>query len=96
MEKDIIVKWTIRESETQRILALLPQLVEQTTNEKGNLSYSIYQSAENKNVLVLHERYSGQEAMDFHKNSAHYVKIVVEQIIPFLEGREVQVLNKLF
>ena len=96
MEKELIVKWTIRESETPRIIALLPQLVESTKNEEGNLSYHIYQSADSHNVLVLHERYADQEALDAHKNSKHYQEIVVEQIIPHLENREVQLLNKLF
>ena len=95
MEKELIVKWTIRESETSRILGLLPQLAEGTKNEKGNLSYDIYQSEENHNVLFLHERYADQEAVEIHKNSAHYQEIVVAQIIPHLETREVQLVNKL-
>jgi autoinducer 2-degrading protein len=95
MEKELIVKWTIRESETSRILGLLPQLAAETKNEKGNLGYSIYQAADNANVLILHERYADQAALDFHKNSAHYQDTVVAQIIPFLENREVQMLSKL-
>jgi autoinducer 2-degrading protein len=96
MEKELIVKWTIRESETSRILDLLPQLVEKTRNEKGNLSYHIYQSADHQNVLILHERYADQEALEIHKKTAHYLETVVAQIIPHLENREVQMLNKLF
>ncbi len=96
MEKELIVKWTIRESETSRILGLLPQLVEKTKNEKGNLSYHIYQSADNQNVLILHERYADQEALESHQNSAHYQETVIAQIIPQLENREVQPVNKLF
>ena len=96
MEKELIVKWTIRESETIRILGLLPKLVADTKNEKGNLTYNIYQAAENVNILILHERYADQEALETHKNSRHYQETVAEQIIPFLEGREVQLLHKLF
>ncbi len=96
MEKELIVKWTIRESETTRILDLLPQLAADTRAEKGNLAYNIYQTADNINVLVLHERYADQEALDFHKNSPHYQETVAGQIIPYLENREVLLLNKLF
>lgn len=95
MEKELIVRWTIRESETSRILDLLPQLAADTKNEKGNLAYSIYQATDNPNVLILHERYADQEALEFHKNSTHYQEIVVAQIIPYLENREVQLLTKL-
>ncbi|WP_298731646.1 putative quinol monooxygenase [uncultured Chitinophaga sp.] len=96
MEKELIIKWTIRESETSRILGLLPQLAADTKKEKGNLLYNIYQAADNANVLILHERYADQEALNFHKNSAHYRETVVTEIIPYLENREVQLLNKLF
>ena len=96
MEKELIVKWTVNPSETSRILGLLPQLVEKTRNEKGNLSYHVYQSAENVNVIILHERYADQEAVEAHKNSAHYLETVAAQIIPHLENREVQLVNKLF
>lgn len=96
MEKEVIVKWKIRETETERILALLPSLVEQTRNEKGNLSYSIYQSAEDENTLILQERYADAKAAEDHKSSKHYQDIVVAQIIPHLEVREVSVLKKLY
>ena len=96
MEKELIVKWTIKGSETTRILGLLPKLVEDTKNEKGNLSYNIYQAADNVNILILHERYADQESLDIHKNSTHYQETVAAQIIPFLDNREVLLLNKLF
>ena len=96
MEKELIVKWTVRESEISRILGLLPDLVTATKNEIGNLAYNIYQSTENPHVLILHERYADQNAFDFHKNSVHYKNTVVTQIIPFLENREVVLLTKLF
>lgn len=96
MEKELIVKWKIAASETSRILGLLPELVEKTRNEKGNLLYHIYQSADDLNVLILHERYADQEAVDFHKNSEHYLETVAAQIIPHLETREVQLVNQLF
>jgi len=96
MEKELIVKWTINASETSRILGLLPKMVEKTRNEKGNLSYHIYQSADDHNVLILHERYADQDALDVHKDSEHYKEIVAAQIIPHLKNREVQLVNKLF
>ena len=96
MEKEVFVKWKIKETETQRILELLPQLAEKSRNEKGNLAYNIYQSVDDANVLILHERYVDAEAADIHKSSAHYQEIVAGQIIPYLEVREVSSLRKLY
>lgn len=96
MEKEIIVKWKIKETETSRILDLLAGLEEKTKGEKGNLSYNIYQSVDDANVLILHERYTDAEAAEAHKNSAHYQEIVVKQIVPYLEIREVSSVKKLY
>jgi autoinducer 2-degrading protein len=96
MEKELIVKWKIGETETQRILGLLPGLVEATRNEDGNIFYNIYQSVDDANVLILHERYTNAEAVEVHKASAHYQETVAEQIIPYLEVREVSGVQKLF
>ncbi|MET4141448.1 putative quinol monooxygenase [Pedobacter sp. UYP1] len=96
MEKEIIVKWKIKETETSRILDLLAGLEEKTKGEKGNLSYNIYQSVDDANVLILHERYTDAEAAEAHKNSAHYQEIVAKQIVPYLEIREVSSVKKLY
>jgi autoinducer 2-degrading protein len=96
MEKELIVKWKVKETASERILGLLPQLVEKTRNEEGNLSYTIYQSLEDTTVLILHERYVDAQAVEIHKASAHYQEIVAAQILPQLEMREVIALKKLY
>ncbi|TDO19521.1 putative quinol monooxygenase [Pedobacter duraquae] len=96
MEKELIVKWKIKETETAGILALLDELVTKTRNEAGNIFYHIYQSADNANELILHERYVDSDAVAAHKNSEHYQQTVVEKIIPQLEIRELTFVNKLF
>jgi autoinducer 2-degrading protein len=96
MEKELIVKWKIKETETPGILTLLEELVEKTRNETGNISYNIYQSVEHANEIFLHERYVDGDAVETHKSSEHYQQIVLGQIIPHLEIREVNLLKKLF
>lgn len=96
MEKELIVKWKIRETEITRILSLLKELVEKTRNEPGNISYNIYQSAEDASEIFLHERYMDGDAIAAHKDSEHYQKIVLTQIIPHLEIRELNIVTKLF
>jgi quinol monooxygenase YgiN len=95
MEKEIIAKWKIRESERNRILALLSELAEKTRAEEGNILYAVYQSETDPNVIILHERYRDNAAADAHRQSAHYQRIVVNEIIPNLEIRDVTVVKKL-
>ena len=95
MEKIVIVKWRIKETETSRILKMLPALVEKTRNEKGNISYTIYQSENDPRELILHKHYVDAAAAETHRQSAHYKNIVVNEIIPHLEVREVMLVKKL-
>ena len=95
MEKELIVKWKIKETETSRILKLLPELAEKTKNEIGNIFYAIYQSENDPNEFILHERYTDERAAETHRNSEHYQKIVAREIIPNLEAREVMLVKKL-
>ncbi|MCX2484594.1 putative quinol monooxygenase [Pedobacter sp. MR2016-24] len=96
MEREVIVKWRIKETETASVLKLLPELAEKTKKEKGNLAYAIYQSEKDPNEIILHERYVNEEALDAHKNAAHYQTIVAGKIIPHLEVREVLFVKPLF
>jgi quinol monooxygenase YgiN len=89
MEKVVIAKWRVKASSLPRILERLPELAAKTREEKGNVSYVIYQSESDPNELILHEQYVDAEAADAHRQSEHYQKIVVGEIVPHLEGREV-------
>jgi len=95
MEKEVIVKWKIKEAATAEILKLLPELAEETKKEQGNLHYAVYQSEDDPNELILHERYVDVQAQEVHRNSKHYQEIVIARIIPYLEGREVNTVKKL-
>ncbi len=95
MEKTVIVKWKLKESEASRILKMLPELAEATRSEKGNTHYAIYQSETNPLELILHEQYVDAAAAEAHKQSEHYKRIVVNEIIPHLEVREVVVVKKI-
>ena len=95
MLKEVIVKWRIKESETPRILQMLPELAEKSKAEEGNVSYAIYQSETVPNELILHECYRDAEAAEAHKKSDHYQRIVANEIIPHLQLREVTLVKRL-
>jgi quinol monooxygenase YgiN len=95
MERIIVAKWKIKESEVSRILKMLPELAEKTRTEKGNISYMIYQSENDPHELILHEHYADADAAEAHRQSDHYKRIVVNEVIPHLEVREVVFVKKL-
>jgi quinol monooxygenase YgiN len=85
----VFARWKIKEGNKQTVLQLLKDLGAKTVSEKGNLFYKVHQSREDANTLILFEGYANEAAQKEHMNSAHFVKLAVEQIIPLLEEREV-------
>jgi hypothetical protein len=68
-------------------MKLLPELAEKTRSEQGNVSYTIYQSESDPNEFPLHEVYVDTAGAEAHRQSEHYQRIVVQEIIPHLEVR---------
>jgi len=95
MKRELIVKWKIKASETSRILGMLPELAEKTKGEHGNISYTIFRSEADPNEFILHESYVDAEALEAHRRSEHYQRIVAGKIIPHLEVREVTFVRQL-
>ena len=95
MEKTFIVRWKLKESEASRILGMLPELAEKSRSESGNLSYAIYASERDPRELILYEQYVDAAAAEAHRQSEHFKRIVLNEIVPHLEAREIVSVTKL-
>jgi quinol monooxygenase YgiN len=95
MERELIVKWIIKEDKTPEVLTLLAEVAAKSQAEPGNLLYAAYQSETSPNEIILHERYASEAALEAHKNSGHYQAIVAGKIIPNLITRELVFVKKI-
>lgn len=91
----VFAKWQVKAGNLDAVLALLPQVVQLSTAEAGNLHYTIFQDRDNPHLLILSEAYRDEDALDEHRKSAHFQDIVVAQIVPLLEAREVVLSHQL-
>ena len=85
----VFARWKVKEGYMRAVIQLLKDAHSKTILEKGNLFYMIHQSQADANTLVLFEGYVDAAAQQAHTNSEHFKKVIVEQIIPLLEEREV-------
>lgn len=90
----VYAKWQIKEGKLDEVLEFLKEASKKSSEEKGNLFYKIHQSKSDQNTLILFEGYEDESAVESHKNSEHYQSLVVQQIIPLLEKREVILMNQ--
>lgn len=82
-------KWQVKEGRLENVLGLLAKVAAKSVEEKGNLFYKIHQSNSDANMLMLYEGYTDAAAVEAHRNSDYFQNIVLAQIIPQLENREV-------
>lgn len=92
----VFAKWQVKEEQLQMVLDVLPELVQKTREEEGNLFYKIHQSHSDAHTLVLYEGYQDENALDLHRSSVHFKELVIQRIVPLLEKREVELTAELF
>ncbi|KQM78050.1 antibiotic biosynthesis monooxygenase [Pedobacter sp. Leaf216] len=85
----VFATWQIKDGQLQNVLNLLTEVRKQSIAEEGNLFYDVHQSHTDANTLILFEGYADKNALDAHRSSTHFKTLVVEQIVPLLQAREV-------
>jgi len=58
-------------------------------HEPGNLLYVGHQDPADAAHFLFYEQYADQQALEAHRDSAHYQEIVVGKIVPLLAERTV-------
>ena len=66
---------------------LLTELAAATRTEPGCLLYLVNRSTTAPDTFVLYEHYDDEEALAAHRESPHFQRIGVGQVIPMLEER---------
>lgn len=84
-----IAKWKVKPGQYDTVLMLLKELRAKSIEEEGNLFYNVYQDNDDLCTLILLEGYANEAALNQHRNSSHYIGIVVEKIRPLLASREI-------
>ncbi|MDD3395500.1 MAG: putative quinol monooxygenase [Anaerotignum sp.] len=72
----LIAKNVVAEKNAAEFLQIAEKLVAETRKEVGCIYYDLVQDTNEKNVFYFVEKYSNQEAVELHKNSAYFQSYV--------------------
>jgi quinol monooxygenase YgiN/predicted GNAT family acetyltransferase len=86
----VIARYTVTFGNELEVTSLLTQLADAVRAEPGNLSFAAYRELHDEREVVLLERYVSLDAFAAHRASAHYVDLVLGQIVPRLDNRVVE------
>jgi|tagenome__1003787_1003787.scaffolds.fasta_scaffold17663578_1 quinol monooxygenase YgiN len=87
----IIARYTITAGQEKEVHALLPELTAAGSREPGNLAFTAYRGIDDERDVVLLERYESREAFAAHRETVHFREIIMEQIVPRLDSRVVEI-----
>jgi quinol monooxygenase YgiN/predicted GNAT family acetyltransferase len=90
-ELQLIARYTVTFGNELEVASLLAQFGEATRAEPGNLSSAVYRKLDDERDLVLLERYASLDALNAHRASAHYQDLLLDQIVPRLDSRVVEI-----
>jgi autoinducer 2-degrading protein len=74
------------------VLELLEDAAAKTRAEAGNTYFLSYREHDDPNTLVLLEGWDSYEALEQHRETAHFQETVLRSIAPLLESRTVTLL----
>ena len=81
----IIVTATItaKPDERDNIILKSQNLIESTRLESGCISYNLYKSTENDDILLMHEQWENLEALETHMQTEHFKAfgVAIEDIL---------------
>ena len=89
----ITVRWRPKDGEGAKVDAILRQLAVAIRSEPGNLLFVAHRSKDDPNEILLYEQYKDEQAFLDHRQTAHFKTLVLEQAVPLLARREIQMFS---
>ncbi|MER0240965.1 putative quinol monooxygenase [Streptomyces sp. HSW2009] len=91
----VVARWRAKDGEDERVASLLSQIVAASRAEPGCLEYRAVRAREDQRAFVLFEGYADEAALAAHRESAHFRTLVLGQVVPLLDERDVTVCTAL-
>lgn len=72
----IVAQSVIKDDKREDYIHLVKELIEKSREEKGCISYGLFQDINNPAIITFIEDWEDQNAIDLHRNSEHFKRIV--------------------
>ncbi len=87
-----LARYRVCETNAPAVLELLEDAAAKTRAEEGNTYFLSYREHDDPNTLVLLEGWESHDALEQHRQTAHFQETVLGSIAPLLEYRTVTLL----
>jgi quinol monooxygenase YgiN len=90
-----VAKGVYLEGKTDEVIAMYDEMVKETRKEDGCISYNLFQDKYNKDILTMIEEWESVEALEAHKNSEHFTRII-PMIAKFRKSAELNIYELIY
>src|SRR3954470_24000329 len=84
----LVARMTAKDGEQDRVAELIPQLVEASSAEPGNVHYIAHRDPDDPRVFLMYEQYSDKAAFEEHGQSEHFKTLAVNELFGLMDNRE--------
>jgi quinol monooxygenase YgiN len=84
------IQFTFASKDADKAESIFRELRDASVKEPGVVEFQVGRSEENPNLFALWEVYRDKDAVDAHRASEHYQRLVVNGIRPLAEQRVVE------
>jgi quinol monooxygenase YgiN len=84
----LVASYRCQPGRGDEVAAALREMLPASRAEPGCLLYLVNRSTEDPDHFVLYEHYQDEQALQRHRESSHFQRIVAGQVIPKLAARE--------
>lgn len=74
----IVAKLLLKKGKKEEFKILTEELIKESRNEKGCISYNLYEDINKCDTLIFIEEWQNEEAINLHNNSKHFTSIVAK------------------
>ncbi|MBA0052390.1 antibiotic biosynthesis monooxygenase [Streptomyces sp. AJS327] len=89
MSHVVVARYRTLPDRQDEVLALLDTVATASRQEPGNLGYRVHQATDDPRTILLYEEYRTAADFETHRATEHFQHIVLFQVVPLLEDREV-------
>lgn len=72
----ILAQFSVKEDKVSEFIELCKELVKESRQEEGCISYNLQQNREKDNHFVFVEHWKSEKAIEIHNATEHFTKIV--------------------
>lgn len=86
----VVARYKARPGNGDAVAQALRSVVGASREEPGCVLYTVNRSADEPDEFLLYERYGDERDLEAHRQTPHFREVVLGQVVPLLETREVE------